>query len=127
MVHRRNRAVVLVVVSVILIGLGVLLFTVDVGKASQYAGVGSFLVGLLTASMSAVLFLKAIRTPPEPRQETPVHEQDDASSKGSATDRLTYYGPKVVNNDIRNCELVQPGDGANATVFQVVTRETKSS
>ncbi|WP_328614560.1 hypothetical protein OHS18_42075 [Amycolatopsis sp. NBC_00355] len=93
--------------SVILIGLGVLLFTVDVGKASQYAGVGSFLVGLLTASMSAVLFIRTVRSPPTEHKTS--HDSPPAT-EGERKQRRRQGNYPTVNGDVK---IFSTGDYAH--------------
>jgi len=82
---KATKKIMLLVVAVLLTVAGAVAFFVSQGRApaAQYAGIGSFLVGLIGLGMSSVLFVVSLRNTrsAQERQTFP------------STDQVAAYGP----------------------------------
>ncbi|MEA5366461.1 hypothetical protein VA596_43505 [Amycolatopsis sp., V23-08] len=117
--HTRWKALLLVLLTVAFVGLGVLFYTaIDVGRASQYAGISSFLVSVLTAIMSAILFFKTVASPKQSGSSTEAYDRADAPDDLPRS--TSHGGSKSTTIHISDCTSVQTGKKSVANINQLV-------
>jgi hypothetical protein len=103
-----DKRVMLATVAVVLISLGLTFSLLDIGKATQYAGVGSFFVGLVTLAMSAILFVKAVRSTKDTVDQSRVGEPSGSTSRTHDIASTSTY----TTNYVRDVDLMQTGPNA---------------
>jgi len=91
-----RKRIALLALSVLLAGLGVFFFLQDLGTATNYAGIGTFFVGVVGLAISTAT-LAISMPPPKPQTPPEVSGQPASDPEGSPGASKSVH-PTVINN-----------------------------
>src|SRR5690349_20258531 len=101
MTGKRRRLWPAGVASILVLGTGVFLFFQDLGTAAKYAGIGSFIIGLVGAGMTATALFITLRNDPQSSDSNQAGEPSSGSTATSSATSTERGQAKLNINEVK--------------------------